>query len=403
MRAVRSPVIVFASAGDNITPPGQALRWIADIYRDEQEIKALGQTIVYLVHDEIGHLGIFVSGAVARKEHTEIATTLEMIEAVAPGLYEMRITERESPEPGAPRQVELVERRIADIRALSGEASNEAFPAVAKISALNEHLYDVLARPVLRQLATQASAEMRRRLHPMRSRRYAFSDLNPFMAPVAAMASMVRAHRRPAESDNAFAAMERAWADGVERAIDSWRDWRDAAAEGAFHAVYGALAAVGVADGDGSGAGHDAAMPATAEAMLAAPEVRAALARTEQGGYAEAVIRMMILLARARGAVRRTRLARSNALLQGQPPFSEMTAAARQAMIHEQTVIVNFAPEEALAALPRLLPDPTERARAMAAVEEVAGPEEDLGDAARAMLGRLRQTLGLAVAAKSEG
>ena len=29
MRAVRSPVIVFASAGDNITPPGQALRSIA--------------------------------------------------------------------------------------------------------------------------------------------------------------------------------------------------------------------------------------------------------------------------------------------------------------------------------------------------------------------------------------
>ena len=46
MRAVRSPVVVFASAGDNITPPGQALRWIADVYRDEQEIKALGQTIV---------------------------------------------------------------------------------------------------------------------------------------------------------------------------------------------------------------------------------------------------------------------------------------------------------------------------------------------------------------------
>ena len=67
MRAVRSPVIVFASAGDNITPPGQALRWIADVYRDEHEIKALGQTIVYLMHDEIGHLGIFVSGAVAQE------------------------------------------------------------------------------------------------------------------------------------------------------------------------------------------------------------------------------------------------------------------------------------------------------------------------------------------------
>ncbi|MFC7693268.1 DUF3141 domain-containing protein [Paeniroseomonas aquatica] len=92
MRSVRSPVIVFASAGDNITPPGQALRWIADVYRDEREIKTLGQTIVYLMHEDIGHLGIFVSGAVALKEHTEIAETLQLIDSVAPGLYEMLIT-----------------------------------------------------------------------------------------------------------------------------------------------------------------------------------------------------------------------------------------------------------------------------------------------------------------------
>ncbi len=95
---------------------------------------------------------------------------------------------------------------------------------------------------------------------------------------------------------------------------------------------------------------------------------------------------------------RRTRLARSNALLQGQPPFSEMTSAARQAMIREQTVIVTFAPEEALAALPLLLPQPEERARAMAAVEQVAGPEDDLGEAARTMLHRLRATLGVVAA-----
>jgi hypothetical protein len=76
MREVKAPVIVFASSGDNITPVGQALRWIADVYRDAQEITSLGQTIVYLLHDQIGHLGIFVSGAVAKKEHNEIATTL---------------------------------------------------------------------------------------------------------------------------------------------------------------------------------------------------------------------------------------------------------------------------------------------------------------------------------------
>jgi pimeloyl-ACP methyl ester carboxylesterase len=147
MRAVRSPVIVFASAGDNITPPGQALRWIADVYRDEQEIKALGQTIVYLLHEEIGHLGIFVSGAVALKEHSEIAETLHLIDSVAPGLYEMVITH----DTGGKWQVELQERSMAHIRAHSEEAKNEAFPAVARISALNQHLYDVFAAPLVRR------------------------------------------------------------------------------------------------------------------------------------------------------------------------------------------------------------------------------------------------------------
>jgi pimeloyl-ACP methyl ester carboxylesterase len=391
MREVKAPVIVFASSGDNITPPGQALRWIADVYRDEQEIKSLGQTIVYLVHDQIGHLGIFVSGAVAKKEHSEIATTLEMIEAVAPGLYEMRITGHEASGSNEEWQVELVERRIADIRTLSGEASNEAFPAVAKISELNQNLYDVLVSPIVRQFATEAGAETRRQLSPMRTRRYMFSDLNPFMMPVRAMAGWARANRAPAATDNPFVALEKAWADGVERGIGAWADLRDAAMEAAFHAIYGGLAAVGVT-GDDTAAEAEAARRSVAvdPAHLAATR-----ARVGEGGYAEAVIRMMILLADARGGVRRSRLARSNTLLTTEPPFVGMSPAARQAMIREQTVIVTMMREEALAALPALLPAAAERRKALAAVEHVAGPDEELGDKAREMLARMRAMLGL--------
>jgi pimeloyl-ACP methyl ester carboxylesterase len=391
MRAIRSPVIVFASDGDNITPPGQALRWIADVYRDEKEIRALGQTIVYLVHDEIGHLGIFVSGKVANKEHTEIANTLEMIEAVAPGLYEMRITAAEGSGVNAGYQVELVARTVADIRAVSGEAENEAFPAVAKISAANQTIYDLFAGPAIRHVTTEATAELRRQLHPMRARRYMVSDMNPFMLPFAAAAERVKENRAPAAANNAFLVVERALADRVEGAIDSWRDWRDAWTEAAFHAVYGTLAAIGVAGGS---AEEEAAE--TADALADAPAVRAALDRIAEGGYAEAVVRMMILLARARGGVRRSRLARSQAVLTGEAPFADMTAAARQALIREQTLVVEMAPEEALGTLPKLLADAADRHRALATVEGVAGPEEELGVPAQAMLGRLRDTLGLA-------
>ena len=390
MRAVRSPVVVFASSGDNITPPGQALRWIADVYRDEGEIRRLGQTIIYLVHEDIGHLGIFVSGKVALKEHAEIASTLETIEALAPGLYEMRITEGETGA-NAPFQVELVERSVAHVRSVSGDAENQAFPAVARISALNQSIYDLAVAPVVRRMATPQVAEAKRQMHPLRLRRTIVSDLNPAMRAVGTAAATVRERRTPAAPDNPFLAMERAFADTVERSFDMWRDMRDAWTEIAFHAVYGGLAAFGVA----SDPVEEAQAMARAEAStgIETPEMRAALAHIAHGGYAEAVVRMMILLAKARGGVRRTRLARSSALMQSEAPFAEMSASARQALIREQTLAVELDMEAALAALPKLLPTPEDRSRALSTVEGVAGPEAELGEGAQGMLARIRAVL----------
>ena len=46
--------------GDNITPPQQALDWILDLYDNVDEIVANGQTIIYSLHQSIGHLGVTV-------------------------------------------------------------------------------------------------------------------------------------------------------------------------------------------------------------------------------------------------------------------------------------------------------------------------------------------------------
>ena len=62
LRNIRSPILVFCSKGDNITPPQQALGWILDLYDNVDDIRAHGQTIVYTIHEHVGHLGIFVSG-----------------------------------------------------------------------------------------------------------------------------------------------------------------------------------------------------------------------------------------------------------------------------------------------------------------------------------------------------
>src|SRR6201984_775901 len=93
LRNIKSPIVVFCSWGDDITPPQQALDWILDLYDEVDEIVAEGQTIIYSLHPTIGHLGIFVSGKVAAKEHNEFVSCMEMIEATPPGLYEAVITD----------------------------------------------------------------------------------------------------------------------------------------------------------------------------------------------------------------------------------------------------------------------------------------------------------------------
>ena len=86
LREITSPIVLFASMGDNITPPQQAFNWVLDMYESTEEIKARGQMIVGLMHQDIGHLGIFVSGRVAKKEHSQIVSVLKSIETLPPGI-----------------------------------------------------------------------------------------------------------------------------------------------------------------------------------------------------------------------------------------------------------------------------------------------------------------------------
>jgi poly(3-hydroxyalkanoate) synthetase len=98
LRGIKAPIVLFASMGDNITPPQQAFNWVADVYGSTDEIKARGQVIVGLMHQDVGHLGIFVSGKVAKKEHAQIVSVLKSIESLPPGLWAMKIADRKGGE-----------------------------------------------------------------------------------------------------------------------------------------------------------------------------------------------------------------------------------------------------------------------------------------------------------------
>ena len=103
----------------------------------------------------------------------------------------------------------------------------------------NLALYRTFAQPVVRTLVNSPLAEWTHRLHPARLQYELFSDANPMMAPVAAMAAQVREHRRPIAAANPFIAMQENASRQIVTALDAWRDASEAMAERCFLTVYG--------------------------------------------------------------------------------------------------------------------------------------------------------------------
>ena len=256
LRAIRSPIVVFCSKGDNVTPPQQALGWILDLYDNVDQIRSYGQTIVYTVHESVGHLGIFVSSSVARKEHGEFSHNIDFIDILPPGLYEAVLTERTADTANADLVagewvMRCEPRTLDDIRALGGNdlEDERMFATAARVSEINLSLYRTVAQPAVRMLGSSPWAEWLQRCHPLRLQYELFSDANPFMAPFADWADQVRNDRRPAAAGNPFIAMQEAMSRQIVAGLDAARKISEAAAERTFLSIYGSptlQAAVGV-------------------------------------------------------------------------------------------------------------------------------------------------------------
>jgi hypothetical protein len=406
LRNIRSPIVVFASWGDNITPPQQALNWILDCYASEREIVAREQTIVYILHQDIGHLGIFVSGRVAQREHAEIVQTLDVIETLPPGLWEMVIEDKQ-PEmshaeliPG--RYVVRFERRtLDDIRALEPTRQDERpFEAVARVSEITDGLYRTFLSPWIRPWINETAAEALRNLHPNRLQYWLWSDRNPWMGGVKQLAETVRRHRRPVAADNPFLAVEQRASEQIERSLDGYRDVRDRATEQLFKAIYQSAwlqAAVGLrgADGDRSAVRpRDEAFEA-----LVAHKVAALRARMHEGGLREATVRILLYAGadEPRVDVRGFRMAER---VRDQHLGGErLSGSRRRELVREQFFLLLLDEVAALAALPQMLPTAKDRATALEMVREVLSAKGDLNDERRARLARVEALLNASPAA----
>lgn len=396
LRSIRSPIVVFCSKGDNITPPQQALDWILDLYDSVDQIRSYGQTIVYTVHDEVGHLGIFVSAGVARKQYSEFSDNIDLIDTLPPGLYEATFTKRsadaEDPNRASGDWVMRCEARtLDDIRALGGNDGEDErrFATAARVSEINLALYRTYLQPFVRAWTNPMLAEWMRQLHPLRLQSEMFSDANPFMAPVKAAAEQVRTERKPVSGDNPFLALQEKMSQQIAKGLDMWREATEKMAERTFLAVYGspALQAACGIESDRSQRSLRKAARSPLHQQLVEKRIAELRAQINTGGLRECMVRAALYVGMARQyvdergfeTIRRMRLASTD--------HQKLTLAQFKQMVREQFFMLLIDEEAALAAVPSLLPPGAdERRTALAAVKEVlSAGGEVAGEAAQRM------------------
>jgi hypothetical protein len=395
LRNISAPIIVFCSWGDDITPPQQALGWLLDLYEDDAALVAAGQTVIYSTHQSIGHLGIFVSASVANKEHEEFTRSMDLIDVLPPGLYEAVFVEKSddmaNPDLADGRYVMRFERR--DVRSLAAMGGNDdederRFATVARLSEVTQGLYRTYASPYVKAVASEPVAEWLRFMHPYRLRYETFSDKNPLMNGIPALAEKVRAERRPVSKDNPFLVMQEQVSNGITAMLDQYKHVRDQWVESMFLNIYGQpllQTLVGLRADSGSvrrRIGRDIAR----ESVLAARRTDLAK-QMAVGGEPHGVIRSLLYVARSpemRAADERA-FAALREVRQRIPDSRRVSLSRFKEIVHEQNMILQLDEARAMAEMPQLMPrEPEERQRVWNSIRSILTAAGELkGEAAR--------------------
>lgn len=398
LRNIRSPIVVFCSKGDNITPPQQALGWILDLYGSVDDIRTHGQTIVYAVHETIGHLGIFVSGSVAKKEHDEFASNIDLIDVLPPGLYEAVMTPKDASDPnadlvGGGYLVKFEARTLDDIRALGGNTLDDErkFAAAARISEINLGLYKTFLQPWVRLWANEGMADWLRRMHPARLQYEMLSRDNPLLRPLEALVDIAKENRQPVAEDNIFWQAQRQFSNWMVDSLNAYRDVRDKLQEECFHAFYGSPLLQAMVGLNGSEErprrkpGDDAEHRALVARKIA--ELRGNIAA---GGAREAAIRALIYVRMPEKSVDERAF---NLLRQMRSHAAEaMTLAEFKTLLREQYFMLVLDERSAVEAIPEMLArEPALAARLGAAFKQIVGIVGLTSEISRARLAEMER------------
>jgi pimeloyl-ACP methyl ester carboxylesterase len=408
LRVIRSPIVVFCSKGDNVTPPQQALGWIRDLYESVDQIRSYGQTIVYTVHESIGHLGIFVSSGVAKKEHGEFSSNIDLIDVLPPGLYEAIFEEKSDTTSGSDlvggKWVMRCEMRtLDDIAAMGGNDADDdrRFAAAARLSEVNLNLYRAFVQPVVRALSNETSAEWMRKLHPLRLSYELFSDANPWMRTVAGLAESVRKDRRPVGEDNPLLAMQERASEQIVDSLDAWREFGERMLEQTFLTVFGQPALQ-------AGLGIDPAAPHAAckttknplHQQLLGMRISELNARVPIGGLREAVIRGLLYVGMPRASIDERGFEMTRRIREA---VGELSLADFKMLLREQFNMLVLDERAAIDALPKLLPSDREKRRTgLNLIRQVLGARGDLSLEEKKRFAEIARLFGIEEELRSE-
>ncbi|MCP4692738.1 MAG: DUF3141 domain-containing protein, partial [Desulfobacterales bacterium] len=389
LKKIREPIVVFASRGDNITPPQQALNWIVKVYKTADEIRRVGQVIVYMVHESIGHLGIFVSSSVARKEHKEIIGSFKMLDYLAPGLYEMVIEESDEKNGVGPYMVRFEEREMGHITSMDdGVDDEEDFRPVDNLSRMNDRFYRSVISPWVKTVVTENTAEMIRQMHPLRFSKYMFSDLNPFIAPFKVMAESVKENRRPVSPDNPFLALEKEFSTNIVSALNLFRDVRDATQELVFKSIYGGAWMKLLFPVDET----EEATPAEATPAKKAEQLRK---EAEAGGFVEAANRVIIAIFNADKSFDKSEYNVAEKIVLEHEELRKVPNFDMRRIVKQQAMLLQTDEELAINALPKLLKSEERRQEILRIAKQVISLGGDYpGRAAYGAYKRIQEVLG---------
>jgi pimeloyl-ACP methyl ester carboxylesterase len=385
IRNVRAPIIVFASWGDNITPPQQALDWIPDIYRTVEDIRLANQTIVYCLHEKAGHLGLFVSAGVARKETSELASALDLIDTLPPGLYEAIIQDTQPDMPGfeyveGRYLIQFAPRTLEDILALDdGRQDEQAFEVVERVSRINQGIYDKVVSPFVKALSNQATASALRLMNPARLERLVFSDLNPFMPWVHALADVVRTRRQPAPETNPYVELEHQVSSHIAQMFDTYRVARDDFQERMFKAIYESpwLTLLMGIDGQTTRGPRPRTWEQEELARFKRKEIEADM---ERGTPLDAWARLLLYVRPQGDAADERPFNMVRRMIEELKPEHIPSLDALKAALKRQAFVLALDEERAIAALPKLAPDPQLLRRGLDAARTVLRARGELTD-----------------------